>query len=221
MWKESETMDYSNAKKGINRIFTAEVLSLLGALVAAVGSVLLAIQGTTMTDAETYTSGDALAAKIILAGGVLVLIGFLFKFFGVQKAALDEAYFKKAMALIIIGFVAGIVHSATDGHIEVLSEVGNMVENICQLLSSVFIIYGVRAIAVNLNDNHVKNICDRTLKLIMLTYLLNIALCIIVMFIKNDTMAVIAGIIALAIAVLSIIASLVFLSMLNNARKMI
>lgn len=214
-------MQYPNAKKGINRIFMAEVLALLGAVVITAGSVILAFKGNTMTDVEAYTSGGGLAAKIIIAGAIIVLVGFLFKFFGVSKAAMDESNFKKALALIVIGFVAAIVHSAAEGRIEILSEIGGVVENVCQLMSTLFIIYGVKAIAVQLNDNHVNKLCDRTVKMIMLVYLLAIALCVILLFINNETMAVIAGIIALIIAVLSIIASLVFLSMLNNARKMI
>ena len=218
---EERIGSYPNAKKGINRIFLGELIAILGMVVIAIGSGILAVKGQTMTDLSTYTSGANIAALVILIGGLMVLIAFLFKFFGISKASIDEQDFKKAMALLVIGFVASIVHSAVDGRIEVVAEIANIITNVCELLVTIFIISGIKSLAEKVNDRHVFDMCNRTYKLIIAVYVLIIALTVVALFVTNETMAVIAGLIALAIAILAIVAIIVFLSLLNNARKML
>lgn len=218
---EERIGSYPNAKKGINRIFLGELIAILGMVIIAIGSGILAVKGQTMTDLSTYTSGANIAALVILIGGLMVLIAFLFKFFGISKASIDERDFKKAMALLVIGFVASIVHSAVDGRIEVVAEIANIITNVCELLVTIFIISGIKSLAEKVNDRHVFDMCNRTYKLIIAVYVLIIALTVVALFVTNETMAVIAGLIALAIAILAIVAIIVFLSLLNNARKML
>ena len=218
---EERIGSYPNAKKGINRIFLGELIAILGMVVIAIGSGILAVKGQTMTDLSTYTSGANIAALVILIGGLMVLVAFLFKFFGISKASIDEQDFKKAMALLVIGFVASIVHSAVDGRIEVVAEIANIITNVCELLVTIFIISGIKSLAEKVNDRHVFDMCNRTYKLIIAVYVLIIALTVVALFVTNETMAVIAGLIALAIAILAIVAYIVFLSLLNNARKML
>ena len=218
---EERIGSYPNAKKGINRIFFFYLIAILGMVVIAIGSGILAVKGQTMTDLSTYTSGANIAALVILIGGLMVLVAFLFKFFGISKASIDERDFKKAMALLVIGFVASIVHSAVDGRIEVVAEIANIITNVCELLVTIFIISGIKSLAEKVNDRHVFDMCNRTYKLIIAVYVLIIALTVVALFVTNETMAVIAGLIALAIAILAIVAIIVFLSLLNNARKML
>ena len=218
---EERIGSYPNAKKGINRIFLGELIAILGMVIIAIGSGILAVKGQTMTDLSTYTSGANIAALVILIGGLMVLVAFLFKFFGISKASIDERDFKKAMALLVIGFVASIVHSAVDGRIEVVAEIANIITNVCELLVTIFIISGIKSLAEKVNDRHVFDMCNRTYKLIIAVYVLIIALTVVALFVTNETMAVIAGLIALAIAILAIVAIIVFLSLLNNARKML
>ena len=218
---EERIGSYPNAKKGINRIFLGELIAILGMVVIAIGSGILAVKGQTMTDLSTYTSGANIAALVILIGWLMVLVAFLFKFFGISKASIDERDFKKAMALLVIGFVASIVHSAVDGRIEVVAEIANIITNVCELLVTIFIISGIKSLAEKVNDRHVFDMCNRTYKLIIAVYVLIIALTVVALFVTNETMAVIAGLIALAIAILAIVAIIVFLSLLNNARKML
>ncbi len=218
---EERIGSYPNAKKGINRIFLGELIAILGMVVIAIGSGILAVKGQMMTDLSTYTSGANIAALVILIGGLMVLVAFLFKFFGISKASIDERDFKKAMALLVIGFVASIVHSAVDGRIEVVAEIANIITNVCELLVTIFIISGIKSLAEKVNDRHVFDMCNRTYKLIIAVYVLIIALTVVALFVTNETMAVIAGLIALAIAILAIVAYIVFLSLLNNARKML
>ena len=218
---EERIGSYPNAKKGINRIFLGELIAILGMVIIAIGSGILAVKGQTMTDLSTYTSGANIAALVILIGGLMVLVAFLFKFFGISKASIDEGDFKKALALLVIGFVASIVHSAVDGRIEVVAEIANILTNVCELLVTIFIISGIKSLAEKVNDRHVFDMCNRTYKLIIAVYVLIIALTVVALFVTNETMAVIAGLIALAIAILAIVAIIVFLSLLNNARKML
>ena len=69
---EERIGSYPNAKKGINRIFLGELIAILGMVIIAIGSGILAVKGQTMTDLSTYTSGANIAALVILIGGLIV-----------------------------------------------------------------------------------------------------------------------------------------------------
>jgi hypothetical protein len=76
-------------------------------------------------------------------------------------------------------------------------------------------------LAENIGNMNVKKLGSSTLRMILLIYALIIALQVISLFFKGDSLTVVALILLVAVAVLSVIAYILFLKMLNQGRKML
>lgn len=101
-------MRFPNAAAGVKKIFTAEILALIGAIATVIGTIsaLIAVAAA----ANNSTGGTAVAggASVIflLGAGVLGIIAFIMNIIGINSAAKDEASFKTALICVIVG-IAG------------------------------------------------------------------------------------------------------------------
>lgn len=211
---------YPNAKKGIGRIFTGQIFGLLAALLAGVGTAMIEIKGRELQDINDLLQGNIGPLSLLGIGAVLALIAFLFKFTGIKRASEDESGFKKALVFLVLGIVASFLGGFFTGRSEMVSEITEIVDSVCGMLVTLFIISGTKSLAEKIGNEHVRSLASSTYKMVLLIYLLIIALGVIALFVENDAMAIIAGILAIGILVLTIIAYIVFLKMLNQARKM-
>ena len=93
-------MDYPNARKGIKKIFTYEVIEIVACLL----TILIAVLSVVSFDSNKVLAGDKEAVGvglvIIFAGiaiVVLTIIGIIILIKGLRLAAMDERkYFKNA-----------------------------------------------------------------------------------------------------------------------------
>ena len=215
-----ETNNFLNAKKGISRIYTGLLISILAALCAGIGTTIITIRGREMQDVNDLLSGNAGPLTLLGIGAVLALIAFLLKFLGIKKASLDEDRFTKALKFLVIGLVVSFVGGFFTGRSEIVYEIAEILNGVCDMLVTLFIISGTKSLAEKVGNEHVRSLASNTYKMILLIYLLVIALGVIALFIENSKMAIIAGILTIGILILTIIAFIVFLKMLSQARKM-
>jgi hypothetical protein len=215
-----ETNNYLNAKKGISRIYTGQLISILAALCAGIGTAIITIRGTEAQDVSELINGNIGPLSLLGIGAVLAILAFLLEFLGIKKASEDEVGFTKALTFLVVGFVASLIGGFFTGRSEIVYEITDVISNVCNLLVTLFIISGTKSLAEKIGNEHVRSLASSTYKMIILIYLLAIALSVISLLIKNDTMAIVAGLLGLGILVLTVIAFVVFLKMLNQARKM-
>lgn len=211
-------LGYGNAKRGITLIYMGQLLSIAAAIIMSISVGMIAIKG-----GDTPTVEDVSSTSMILmvVGLLCALAAFLLKFFGVTKASSDEGNFKKALTFLIIGLVASIIQGAVDGRIDWLSDLGAVAKGICDLAVTVLIIRGVATIAENIGNDPVRELGNRTLKMIVLIYLLVIAMGVIMLLLNGDGMAIVEGILAIGTMIISIIAYIMFLKLLSQGRKML
>ena len=207
-------MQFPNALEGVKKIYKAEIIALIGAIVGFVAALL------SLVGAQSGSLGGLAGAGIlIIAMSVLFIIAFIMNIVGLNKAKPDEENFKNALYMVLVGIVLSIVVGATkEGTL--IHTLAESLSNICNLLVNYLVATALLNLANRLGGDVVakKAASVRTL----LTIVWVIALVLNVM---GDVLTRKAGMIAVVLAliasVVEIIAYIVYLGLLSKARGML
>ena len=208
-------MTYPNAAKGISKIFTAQILSLIASVVTLIG----ALMGVGAVGAASQGAGDA-AGGLALGGmgiafiaAILVIIGGILTLVGLWQAGKDEQrYFKMAFWMSIISLVISVIVSGLATSNPELSLICDVVQRVLSILVLVFTIYGIGSLAQTLGNDDLAKTGNKILVLIIIV----MVIAIILQLVANVTFAGIAAIVA---TVLMIVSYIVYLVLLSRAKK--
>lgn len=215
-------MKFPNAAKGVKKLFTAQVLSLIASIATIIGIILLIVTGVA---AKANSEGGTAAAGIgtivlMAAAAVLVLIAAIMSLVGIIQAAKDEGSFKTALFAIAISLVAAIVAAifSSNGTVQSICQV---VQNIMSIAVTVFVITGVSNLADKLNNAEVSQKGRNLLKIIVCIYVLALIATIISLIFGGTFASVTAAILALVAAVLNVVGYFLYLSLLSKGKNML
>ena len=215
-------MKFPNAAKGVKRIFTAEILKLVAAVVSIIGVAMMII---TLAAAESKAEGATIAAGtgtvILLAvAAVLALIGGIMALIGIINASKDEGSFKIALVAIIISLCAAIVGGIFSQN-STIQSICQIVQNLMSIFVTVFVIQGVSNLAEKVGNDNVAAQGKTLLTIIVAIYALSLIANIIVLIFGGMFVSVTAGVIAVIALVLNVIGYIVYLSLLSKGKKML
>ena len=213
-------MELNSAKKGVGMIYIGEILSLCAVILAAVSSIVIAMSATNGGTTAITEGGLAGIGLIAILTVVAVIIAFIFQVIGVSRASKEEPEFKKAMAFLIGGLVVAFV-AGFFGNSEVVKDIAGMLGNFCNLMVTIYIIQGCSYLAKKVGDEHVEKMASSTVKIITALYVVSILLGLVTAFISSREMVVVAGILAIVIAVVSVIAYILFLKVLSQTKNIL
>ena len=108
-------MTFPHAAKGINKIFTAEILALIAFVFSGIATVGAVITANILAN---DSNADIAAAAIVLLvfgiiAGVLAIVSVIIKFIGIFNASRDERAFKSVIYLTIINLGVAILARAS------------------------------------------------------------------------------------------------------------
>ena len=214
-------MSFPNAYQGVKKIFTAEIMALISTIVMII-SAIVALVGIAASDAGAGDGAMAVAvggAAFILIGAVLSLISFILNIVGVNKASKDEAAFKSAFYVIIVGIIASVVMGLGNSG-GILDEIGQTVSNICNFLVTWYVCTGIANLAEKLSNPALKEKAEKTRKLTMIVWVLNIIVSIIgVIFGASSAGQMIGAVLGLVSLILALVAYIMYLGLLSKAKK--
>ena len=217
-------MKFSNAAKGVSKIFTAEILGLISFILLSIGSV--AILGAAATSGQKTVS-DAAAGGAVVGGGIfatigaiIAIVGAIISIVGLVQAGKDEKFFKYALYAMIIYFIVSLIVNlalSASGYKDYATS-GNTLIN---LIVNVLVIQGIINLANAKQDGKVASKGLLIFKLIICVTVLEIIASIIGAATQNTVAAVIALVLAIAAIILGIARYIIYLSLLSNAKKML
>ena len=213
-------MELNSAKKGVGMIYIGEILSLCAVILAAVSSIVIAMSATNGGTTAITEGGLAGIGLIAILTVVAVIIAFIFQVIGVSRASKEEPEFKKAMAFLIGGLVVAFV-SGFFGNSEMAKDISGMLGNFCNLMVTLYIIQGCSCLAKRVGNEAVEKLASSTVKLVTALYVVSILLGLVMTFISSKEMMVVASILAVVIAVVSVIAYILFLKVLSQTKNML
>lgn len=213
-------MELNSAKKGVGMIYIGEILSLCAVILAAVSSIVIAMSATNGGTTAITEGGLAGIGLIAILTVVAVIIAFIFQVIGVSRASKEEPEFKKAMAFLIGGLVVAFV-AGFFGNSEMAKDISGILSNFCNLMVTLYIIQGCSCLAKRVGNEAVEKLASSTVKLVTALYVVSILLGLVMTFISSKEMMVVASILAVVIAVVSVIAYILFLKVLSQTKNML
>jgi drug/metabolite transporter (DMT)-like permease len=215
-------MQFPNALLGVKRIYRAEIIALIGAVVGVVAAIMSFV--SIFSGGNSSLAGFVGAGVLLIAMAVLLFIAFIMNLVGLNTAKPDEVNFKNALIAVVVGILASILLGfAKEG--TVLKELGETVSNICNFLSTYFVCTAIINLANTLNNNDMANRGLSARKAVMAVWIITIVLDIagagFTAASGNNTIAIIATVIGIAAAIFEIVAYILYLKLLSRARTML
>ena len=207
-------MQFPNALEGVKKIYKAEIIALIGAIVGFVAALLGLIGAQSGS-----VGGLAGAGVLIIAMSVLFIIAFIMNIVGLNKAKPDEVNFKNALYMVFVGIVLSIVVGATQEG-TLIHTLGESLSNICNLLVNYLVATALLNLANRLGDAAVAQKAKSVRTLLTIVWVIALVLQVLgdAFTSKAGTIAVVLALIA---SIVEIIAYIVYLGLLSKARGML
>ncbi len=214
-------MNFPNAYKGVKKIFTAEIISLVCSLCAGVLSV--------MTENKTpETAGLPLSGAVVFGGIVLLvltLVSGIMNLSGLKTAADDEENFNKGFTMAVISLavtVVAVILKALNIENKMISDLMDVVTNIADTAVTFYIVQGIINLAGKLNNKDMVGRGKKVFTIFAITVIGAAAINLVAKMVAKDSPAfAVTAIIALVVAVLSLVGYIAYLRYLDNAKTML
>ena len=208
-------MSYQNALIGIKRIYKAQIIMLISTIVTILTAIISNfVIASSAYQGRGYSSNGARNTLIVLgvfslAYIALMIVAFILNLMGLSSAKKDETSFASAMIFAWIGIAASILYSVTGKN-----PLFSWIVNLCNLLTSLFIIKGIINIANKLGESQMQMKGSRLFTIMIIVWVLGV----INDFLKQ--FSTFKGIVVFLYFILSIISYIMYLSFLSDTGKM-
>lgn len=215
-------MKFPNAKKGISKIFTAEILNLI-AVVAGVITIILvfALAGASdsKNDAGVAASGISLVLTSIVTG-VSAVIAVILMIVGTIQSARDEVSFKAIIYLTIFNVIVLVIASIFSQN-TFLGSLSSVISNAVSFVCSLLVILGIGNLAAQCHDEKVILKCGSQFRIILWIGIVALLTRFFAIFIESmAAKALVIVLLALSL-ILSVVQYFMYLSLLSSAKKML
>ena len=217
-------MRYPNAAKGIKKIWIAEILSILAALLIAALVILVSANHV-----DTSISGEEAvqvleAAKIsgpivvLGVGMLLMLVSYFLNMAGIITASKDEAGLKRALWTLLASMAFGIVAAILENSNVKVANWLKIPSTLFELVVMIYVLEGIANLAKNLGKKDIADMSTQCRTWMMCALILaSAAEAFVAMGTEGSTLNTTSGV---AAALLQIVAYVLYLRVLNKARKM-
>lgn len=219
-------MKFPNAYQGVKKIFTAEILSLIGSACMIIFAIfgIVAVIGASAAFEEVTIAGGLGAMVFVLAGGVLSLIGLIFLLIGTKRASADEPLFGQAFMFVLCSLILTVVSTIISmiWTVGIWDNLSTTIANIFSLIATIYIINGIQKLANQLNRPDMVAKGNTYMTLMIIFYIVQIIVRVIpVFFGVNAATSTVVGILSLAAEILALIVFILYLILLGKAKKML
>ncbi|MCR4910906.1 MAG: hypothetical protein K5925_00015 [Bacilli bacterium] len=205
-------MKLENARKGVAKLFYAEVLVVLSAILVFTGALLV------------YLGMPAIGGILVLVGGILLIIGAILQFVGLYQSGKDSVFHHRAFWLVILLIIISVVNNFFNGRVSELVEgIISIINGLINFVVSLFIVYGISELATKVN-RPATAAKGRLIGLVLVGLeFIGLLLNVLATFIKNPTgfFATIIALSAIIIGVVNLILAIVVFFYVWEGKKML
>ena len=215
-------MKFPNTFKGIKKIWTAEMLMLLAAVLSIV--LLFIVAGNSVVkDNVVEINKEAIKTPTAIFGigaAVLILVAFLLNLIGIINCRKDDKNFINALIATLLGVVCGIINAIWG---ESKPRLGSWMEFVMVMEScyaSYYVLTGVSKLSEAYPDEATKKLVDKSRNWLLGSFSLSAGLKLIVDIfnIQDGTPKTIMAIVAVLAEIISYV---IYLMALNKSKKML
>ena len=217
-------MNYENAGKGISKIFTGEIISLIGTVTLMITGILsvfaLAMEETGEQPETLFITTGVFAIVSI----VLMLTAYIINLVGIGQAAKDEASFRSAFYAAIFGIVfsvlSGFLGNASEGN-SFAQRVISIIPDLINLIMMICIVSGILRISAEMHNSEMVGKGETILRIVFTVTIISFVVRVVGGLIQSYAgMYVMAAIVAFS-GILTVVNYFLYLSYLSKAKKML
>ncbi|MED9969238.1 MAG: hypothetical protein UFA98_04405 [Ruminococcus sp.] len=215
-------MKFPNAKKGISKIFTAEILNLI-AVVAGVITIILVFALAGASDSKNDVGVAASGISLVLTSivtGVSAVIAVILMIVGTIQSARDEVSFKAIIYLTIFNVIVLVIASIFSQN-TFLGSLSSVISNAVSFVCSLLVILGIGNLAAQCHDEKVILKCGSQFRIILWIGIVALLTRFFAIFIESmAAKALVIVLLALSL-ILSVVQYFMYLALLSSAKKML
>ena len=215
-------MKFPNAFSGIKKIWLAELLMLLAAVIGIVLIFVIAANSTVQGEAIIVNKAAVETPSAILgiAAAVIALVAFILNLVGLIIARKDDGAFKIALIVTLLGVVASAVSAIWSSN-QTLNKWMDTAITIFSMLASYYVLTGIANLADQIPDEATKAVALKSRTLVEGTFCATAIFKLIINIFKIQDGSTIYTILAIVAAVLELVSYILYLRALSKGKKML
>ena len=214
-------MRFPNAYRGVKKIWLAEMLMLLAAIVGIIMVIVMAANGTMV--GEDIVINEGVKTPIAVFGivtAVIALVAFILNLIGLINANNDDFAFRIALLVTILGIVASAI-SAIWSNNETLNKWMDTALTICSMFASYYVLTGIANLAEKMSDAATKAVALKSRTLVEGSFCATALFKLIISIFKIQDGSTISTILAVIALLLELVSYILYLRALSKGKKML
>ena len=215
-------MRFPNAFRGIKKIWLAELLMLLAAVIGIVLIVVIAANSTLVGE-EIVVNEDAVrtpAAILGIASAVIALIAFVLNLVGLIVARKDDSGFRIALFVTVLGIIASAVSAIWSTNAGLVKWMDTLT-TIFSMFASYYVLTGIANLAEQFPDEATKALALKSRTLVEGTFCATAIFKLIINIFKIQDGSTIYTILSIIALVLELVSYILYLRALSKGKKML
>ena len=214
-------MRFPNAYRGVKKIWLAEMLMLLAAIVGIVIVIVAAMNGSMVGEDIVISEGVKTPIAILgIVTAVILLIGFILNLIGLINANNDDSAFRIALLVTILGVVASAI-SAIWSNNETLNKWMDTAITICSMFASYYVLTGIANLAEKMSDAATKALALKSRTLVEGSFCATALFKLIISIFKIQDGSTISTILAVVALLLELVSYILYLRALSKGKEML
>ena len=214
-------MRFPNAYRGVKKIWLAEMLMLLAAIVGIVIVIVAAMNGSMVGEDIVINEGVKTPIAVLgIVTAVILLIGFILNLIGLINANNDDSAFRIALLVTILGVVASAI-SAIWSNNETLNKWMDTAITICSMFASYYVLTGIANLAEKMSDAATKALALKSRTLVEGSFCATALFKLIISIFKIQEGSTISTILAVIALLLELVSYILYLRALSKGKKML
>ena len=215
-------MRFPNAFRGVKKIWLAELLMLLAAIVGIVLIVVIAANSSLVGE-EVIVNENAVKTPAAILGigtALIALVAFVLNLLGLINARKDDSAFSIALLVTLLGIVASVISSIWSGN-QGLVKWMDTVLTICSMFASYYVLTGIANLAEQFPDEATKALALKSRTLVEGTFCATAIFKLIISIFKIQDGSTIYTILSIVALVLELVSYVLYLRALSKGKKML
>ena len=214
-------MRFPNAYRGVKKIWLAEMLMLLAAIVGIIMVIVMAANGTMVGEDIVINEGVKTPIAVLgIVTAVIALVAFILNLIGLINANNDDSAFRIALLVTILGIVASAI-SAIWSNNETLNKWMDTALTICSMFASYYVLTGIANLAEKMSDAATKAVALKSRTLVEGSFCATALFKLIISIFKIQDGSTISTILAVVALLLELVSYILYLRALSKGKKML
>ena len=215
-------MRFPNAFRGIKKIWLAELLMLLAAVVGIILIVVIAANST-MVGEEIVVNKAAVETPAAILGiitALIALVAFVLNLLGLINARKDDAAFKVALLVTVLGIVASAISAIWSTNAGLVKWMDTAL-TIFSMLASYYVLTGIANLADKYPDPATKALALKSRTLVEGSFCATALFKLIISIFKIQDGSTISTILSVVALLLELVSYILYLRALSKGKQML